>query len=92
LITTINIKEIEPMLMSRQRAAKFLCISPDHLDSLEVLPEFPEDCMVLLNSGEDGEAPKKRYKHYTVIGLRQFVANCILTTRKIRAVERSIEG
>lgn len=90
-----KITEIEPIVMSRQKAAKFLCMSADHLDELESLPEFPEDCVVYLNPKGAIDSPRKKYKHFTVAGLKVFVANCIATTRKIRSVEkvqRNLEG
>lgn len=90
-----RIIELEPILMSRQKASKFLCISADYLDELEDLPEFPPDCVVYLNPRNAVDNPRKKYKHYTIDGLRKFVANCIRTTVRIRSidkVQRKLEG
>ena len=90
-----RISEIPPIVMSRQKAAQFLCISADHLDELEDLPEFPQDCVVYLNPRNAMDNPRKKYKHYTIEGLRKFVANCIRTTVRMRSVDkmqRKLEG
>lgn len=76
------LEELAPVVLNRQNAARFLNVSADYLDSLEELPQFPPDCMVVLHPA-NAKMKDKLKKHYTVEGLRTFVRNCIDETRRM---------
>ena len=78
----IEVSTIEPAVLNRQDAAKFLGVSVAQLSEFEKLPYWPTDTKVYLDVPKAVKSQREE-RHYTVAGLRQFILNAIEETKKM---------
>lgn len=78
----LEVNSIEPAVLNREGAAKFLGVSKAQLSEFEQLPYWPPDTRFYLNVPKAVKS-KREERHYTVAGLRKFIQNAIEESRKI---------